>query len=200
MNRYESDHAPLNPEGPLCRLFADRDLVRQCMEIRDPNRPGEQPAFQELKKLYRDTYPFRESREIPGIVDQVLHVFDDPALRTRCTFKEEMVPGFNCISLHQSVFELLRSEHGDLLEAMKPVMRLDATTEKSYIDEARVPEFLEGHREVLSRFEPQLVALYFGSFAFLHEHRGRESEILDPLLDWGSPYPEYFDAMMIATT
>lgn len=198
MNRYECAFAPLNREGPLCKLFNSQDLVRRCLDLSTPDNTQKQAAFQELKKLYRDTDQFRENLEYPDGVEQLLHVANSPELRTRISFNEEMVPGFNCIILHQVVYEFLRAEHGDLLEVMEPVMREDKANGKSYINESKVREFLDQHKEELSRFDSELIALYFGSFAFLHEHRDREADILSPLLDWGAPYPELFGAELIS--
>ncbi len=194
MGNFASNFAPLNPDGPLCPLFGNRELIGKCLEVRDPMHPQEQPAFQELKKQFRETESYRESPEFPALQEQLFHVSNDPALRTRITFNEEMVPGYNCISLHQAVYGLLREDNEDLMEFMEPAMRVDPVTEKSYIDEARIAEFLEKNREGLSGFEPQAIALYLGCFAFLHEHRGKEDRILDPLLSWGEPYLGYFGA------
>ncbi|MDP6959616.1 MAG: hypothetical protein QF645_12500 [Planctomycetota bacterium] len=194
MGQFISDYAPLNQEGELCPLFGDRKLMERCLDIRDPKNTNEYPAFQELKKQFRDTIEFRESGEIPDILDQLFHVSQDPELRTRITFNEEMVPGYNCISLHQVIYELLREENEDLLDFMEPTMRVDEVTGKSYIDESKVEAFLQENREELSKFSPDLIALYFGCFAFLHEHRERESAILDPLLSWGEPYLGFFGA------
>ncbi len=194
MGQFASDYAPLNPEGELSPLFGNRDLMTRCLDIRDPKNSNEFPAFQELKKQFRETDQYKETGEIPDILDQLFHVSQDPRLRTRITFNEEMVPGYNCISLHQVIYELLREENEDLLDFMDPVMRVDNVTGKSYVDESKVEDFLKGNKEDLSRFNPELIALYFGCFAFLHQHRDRESAILDPLLAWGEPYLEFFGA------
>ena len=130
-------------------------------------------------------------------LDMILVVSNSPELRTRCAFNEEMVPGYNCISLHQIVYELLRTEHENLFDIMKPVLRIDEVTEKSYIDEEKVSSFLEDHQEALSDLDPEIIALYFGCFAFLHQHKGRESAILDPLLAKGEPFLRYFGATEI---
>jgi len=194
MGQFESDYAPLNPEGELCPLFGDRKLMERCLDIRDPKNTNEFPAFQELKKQFRDTDQYRDSGEVPDSLDQLFHVSQNPALRTRITFNEEMVPGYNCISLHQVIYELLREENEDLLKFMDPMMREDDVTGKSYIDESKVESFLEEQKEELSKFNPELIGLYFGCFAFLHQHREKESAILDPLLSWGEPYLEFFGA------
>jgi len=204
MPKYASEFAPLRPEGPLCPLLTDPELVGRAYRIDDPLE-WERGRVRALKDVYRRS-PEAVTNRLLSRLQQLLAVLHDPALREQLGHWRRYGEGewFRVGECAGALYRAVIEEVPEIDRAFQPLhfkkqlrCRPSGRNEEGiFIRWDEVASFLAKHGPYIRTFERRHIAQYLGAFALLQSDKAYA--ILSPLLDWDPEYLKLLSATIEA--